>query len=224
MSNNVTNKITLCGFAVSNYYNKVKLSLLEKGVAFDEAFVLTSQKDEMLAESPMGKVPFLRTPQGAITESQVITEYIEEAWPEPALYPKDLFKRAQCRELIEHIELYLELPARRLYPEAFFGGKVSDETKKEVERDLGKGLKSLARVVRFAPFIGGDSFTHADCAAWVHLPLVGQATKKIYGRDFLDEFLPAAKPYLKTISERPHAQKVNADRKAGMEAFMAAKK
>ena len=28
--------ITLCGFAASNYYNKVKLALLEKGVAFEE--------------------------------------------------------------------------------------------------------------------------------------------------------------------------------------------
>lgn len=220
----MTQAITLCGFAVSNYYNKVKLSLLEKGIPFDEAFVMTSQKPDMLAESPMGKVPFLRTPQGTLSESQVITEYIEEAFPEPPLYPQDLFKRAQCRELIEHIELYLELPARRLYPEAFFGGKVSDETKADVAKDLEKGLKSLARVARFSPFIGGDTFTHADCAAWVHLPLVGQATKKIYGRDFLDEFLPAAKPYAKMIGERPHAQKVTADRKAGMEAFMAGKK
>jgi len=51
--------------------------------------------------------------------------------------------------------------------------------------------------------------------------LVSQATRKIYGRDFLDEFLPQAKPYIKLIGERPHAQKVNEDRKAGMEAFMA---
>lgn len=220
----MSTSITLCGFAVSNYYNKVKLSLLEKGVPFAEAMVATSQKEEMLAESPMGKVPFLRTPQGPITESQVITEYIEEAFPESPLYPRDLYQRARCRELIEHIELYLELPARRLYAEAFFGGKVSDETKAEAARELEKGLKSFARMVSFSPFIGGDAFTHADCAAWVHLPLVSQATKKIYGRDFLDEFLPTAKPYLKLISERPHAQKVNADRKAGMEAFMAAKK
>ena len=84
-----------------------------------------------------------------------------------------------------------------------------------------KGLKSLARLARFAPFIGGDSFTHADCAAWVHLPLVSQATRKIYGRDFLEEFLPQAKAYIKLVGERPHAQKVNEDRKAGMEAFMA---
>ena len=216
----MTTPITLCGFAVSNYYNKVKLSLLEKGVPFAEALVFTSQKEEMLAESPMGKVPFLRTSKGVLSESQVLTEFIEDTWPEPPLYPRDAFERAKCRELIEHIELHVELPARRLYAEAFFGGTVSEETKKEVATLLEKGLKSLARLARFSPYIGGDSFTHADCAAWVHLPLVSQATRKIYGRDFLDEFLPQAKPYIKLIGERPHAQKVNEDRKAGMEAFM----
>lgn len=217
----MTIPISLCGFAVSNYYNKVKLSLLEKGVSFTESTVYPSQSEEMLSESPMGKVPFLRTPKGVLSESQVLTEYIEDCWPQPPLYPGDTFARGRCRELIEHIELHLELPARRLYAEAFFGGKVSEETKKEVAPLLEKGLRSLGRLARFSPFIAGESFTHADCAAWVHLPLVSQATRKIYDRDFVEELLPQAKAYLKLIGERPHAQKVNEDRKAAMDAFMA---
>jgi hypothetical protein len=84
----LTTPITLCGFAVSNYYNKVKLSLLEKGVPFSEAVVYPSQSEEMLSESPMGKVPFLRTPKGVLSESQVLTEFIEDNWPEPPLYPQ----------------------------------------------------------------------------------------------------------------------------------------
>ena len=31
--------IKLCGFAASNYYNKIKLQLLEKGVVFEEELV-----------------------------------------------------------------------------------------------------------------------------------------------------------------------------------------
>lgn len=216
----MTTPITLCGFAVSNYYNKVKLSLLEKNVPFSEAVVFPSQSDDMLSESPMGKVPFLRTTRGVLSESQVLTEFIEESWPEPPLYPHDAFERARCRELIEHIELHLELPARRLYAEAFFGGAVSEETKKEVLPLLEKGLRSLVRLARFAPFIAGDRFTHADCAAWVHLPLVSQASRKIYQRDLVEELLPQAKAYLKLVGERPHALKVGEDRKAAMDAFM----
>lgn len=217
----MTTPITLCGFAVSNYYNKVKLSLLEKGVPFSEAVVYPSQSEEMLSESPMGKVPFLRTAKGVLSESQVLTEFIEDCWPEPPLYPRDLYARARCRELIEHVELHVELPARRLYKEAFFGGTVSDETKAEIAPLLEKGLRSFGRLARFAPFIGGEAFTHADCAAWVHLPLVSQCTRKIYGRDFLDEFLPQARAYLTAMGERPHARKVNDDRKAAMDAYMA---
>ncbi len=215
--------LKLCGFAVSNYYNKVKLALLEKGAAFEEELAYPSQQEAFLQDSPMGKVPFLRTGRGVLTESQVLTEYLEDVLPTPALYPRDAFERARCRELIEHIELHLELPARRLYPEAFFGGKVSEETRLEVEKLLQKGLNSLARLASFDPFIGGRDFTHADCAAWVHLPLLSQATRKIYGCDFLEQFLPAAKAYLKFVGDRPHAQKVNADRKAAMETFMASK-
>ena len=215
--------LKLCGFAVSNYYNKVKLSLLEKGIPFEDELVYPSQKEEFRKDSPMGKVPFLRTDRGVLTESQVLTEYIEDMYPEPALYPKDAFERARIRELIEHIELHVELPARRLYYEVFFGGSVSDETKKEVEQQLEKGVRSLTHLARFAPYIGGKDFTHADCAAFVHLPLVSMATKKAYGRDFLDEFLPIAKRYLKMIGERPHAQKVTADRKAAQDAYAATK-
>lgn len=213
--------LKLCGFSVSNYYNKVKLALLEKGVPFEEETVYTSQDETMRKDSPMGKVPFLRTDSGVLTESQALIEYIEDVYPEHPLYPAEAFARARCRELIEHIELHLELPARRLYGEAFFGGSASDETKKEVEKLLTKGLRSVAQLARFDPFIAGKDFSHADCAAWVHLPLVSQATKKIYGRDFVGELFPAAKPYLKLVSERPQAQKVNADRVTAFEAFQA---
>lgn len=215
--------LKLCGFAVSNYYNKVKLALLEKGIAFEEETIYPSQDEALKKDSPMGKVPFLRTPDGVLSESQVLIEYLEDIHPQPPLYPADPFGRAKCRELIEHIELHLELPARRLYPEAFFGGSVSDETKAEVEKLLGRGLKSLAHLARFTPFIAGAEFTHADCAAIVHLPLVAQATKMIYGRDLVDELLPAARAYLKEVGERPAVQRVNAERKTARDAFIAAK-
>lgn len=216
--------LTLCGFSVSNYYNKVKLALLEKGIEFAEEAHYPAQTEAMLKNSSMGKVPFLRTDHGNLTESHVLTEYIEDCFPAPALYPKDPFNRAQCRELIAHLELHLELPARRLYAEAFFGGKVADATKEEVELLLKRGINSLAQLVQFSPFIAGNQFTHADCAAFVHLPLVTQTTKRIFGRDMLGEAIPAAAEYLILVGRRPHAIKVSADRDAGMAAFLAGRK
>ena len=57
--------IVLCGFSLSNYYNKVKLALLEKGVPFTEETVMTRSQDEaVLTATPLGKIPFI-TPNTA---------------------------------------------------------------------------------------------------------------------------------------------------------------
>ncbi|MFP3185661.1 MAG: glutathione S-transferase N-terminal domain-containing protein, partial [Paraburkholderia sp.] len=56
--------IKLCGFALSNYYNKVKFVLLEHDIPFEESFVMTGQEESLLAHSPLGKVPFIQTGQG----------------------------------------------------------------------------------------------------------------------------------------------------------------
>ena len=207
--------LRLCGFHISNYFNKARIALLEKGVAHEiDAGRRPSQDEGFLALSPMGKVPFLELDGGVtISESQVICEYLEDAYPQKPLYPRDPLARAKVRELVTVLDLHVELVARRLYREAFFGGKVSDDAKQAVEKELGKGLRALARLAKFDPFIAGKDLTLADCSAFVHLPLVSLTTKIIYGRDFL-EALPQVKPYLKMLGERPAFARVNEDRKA----------
>lgn len=208
--------LTLCGFAASNYYNKVKLALLEKGVAFEEELAWVGETD--LAASPLGKVPYFKTDAGPISESTVMLEYVEAQYPTPTLLPADPFQAAKARELLRYIELHLELVARKLYAEAFFGGKVSDAVKEKAGQQLEKNVAAFAQLARFAPFIAGDRFTLADCAAAVHLPLVASATKIVYGRDFLAD-LPV-RDYIKMVNARPTMAQVNADRKANTEVMM----
>jgi glutathione S-transferase len=208
--------LTLCGFAASNYYNKVKLALLEKGVPFEEELAWVGQTDT--DASPLGKVPYLKTDEGTLCESTVMLEYIEAKYPQHPLLPADPFAAAKVRELLRYLELHLELVARNLYPEAFFGGKVSDSTKEKTGQQLEKNVAAFAKLTRFSPFIAGDTFTLADCAALVHLPLVGSATKIIYDRDYLAD-LPV-RAYLKHLGERPTVQRVGADRKANTELML----
>ncbi len=210
--------IKVCGFRISNYHNKVLIALLEKGIAYEEdATVHPSQKDDYVARSVMGKVPYLEVGGARLIESAVILEYLEDAYPQKPLLPKDPLARAKARELVTVIELHLELVVRRLYPSVFFGGTASDSIKQSVEKELVKGVRSLKALAKFSPFIAGAEFTVADCAAAVHLPLVSLSTKLAYGRDALEE-LPPMKPYLKMLGERPSVAKVNADRKAATEA------
>ena len=209
--------LTLCGFSASNYYNKVKLALLEKGLPFTEELAWVGQTDK--SATPLGKVPYLRTPQGPLCESAVIADYIEAAYPQPALLPADPYAAAKVRELITFLELHLELVARNLYPQAFFGGSVSEAAREKIGAQLTKNIAAFGQLAKFGPYVAGDTFGLADCAAIVHLPLVSSATKIIFGRDYLAD-LPV-REYLARMAERPHVQRVNADRKASTAEMLA---
>ncbi|WP_020484148.1 glutathione S-transferase family protein [Methylomonas sp. MK1] len=215
--------ITLYGVAISNYYNKVKFALMEKDIAFIEEFTAPSQNEELLQRSPLGKVPFIKTSEGYLSESQAILEYLEDAFPEHPLYPADAYERGKCREFIQHIELNVELIARRLYGEALFGNTASQETKDEVRAKLDTGLTGLAKLLKLSPYALGDSFSTADIVAWPHLQLVGFATQKIYGENLVTTHIPGIEAYIQLIESRPHAQIVGSDRAKALEAFFSSK-
>jgi glutathione S-transferase len=213
--------ITLCGFGVSNYYNKLKLILLEKGIPFEERLVYPWQRDTFRSCSPMGKIPFIETEHGALSESQAIVEYLEERYAQLPLYPTEMFQRAKCRELIQHLELNSEWVARRLYKESFFGGEVSEETRREANERLAVGLDSVKRLSSFAPYILGASFSAADCVAYMHFFMIGQTTRKIYGADMLERFFPDIAEYIALMNSRPHVRRVMVDRESALAAFVA---
>ena len=211
--------IKLGGFSASNYYNKVKLALLEKAIPFEELLQWPGGDAAVRANSPLGKIPFLLTAQGALCESQVICDWLEASFPVPALMPTDPFEAAKVRELIVFLELHLELVARRLYPQAFFGRAVPAEVQTATRKELERNIKAFSQLAKFSPFLAGSTFTLADCAAIVHLPLLSMVGKAIWGEDPL-EGLPV-KGYLQMVAERPTVVRVQADRKAGQEAFAA---
>jgi glutathione S-transferase len=214
--------ITLCGFGVSNYYNKVKMVLLEKGIDFTEERVMTKSTDEaVLSCTPLGKIPFIRTEHGALCESQVINDYLDAMSPTAALTPADPWAAAKVRELVTFIDLHLELVARELYAQAFFGGTVDEATRERVRKLLTKHIAGFKRLAKFSPYVAGEHFTQADCAAYVNLPLVGMASKAVYGEDLLAAAGIDWKAYTKLIGQRPSAQRIAADRKADTERMAA---
>ena len=210
--------LTLCGFAASNYYNKVKLALLEKEVPFEEKLVWVDRSPALMEKSILGKIPYFEIGDQVLFESQTMVEYLEDAYPQKPLMPVDPVARAEVRQLIIFMELHLELVARELYGEAFFGGKVSDETKVRVEKLLKRNTAAFGKLAKFSPFVAGSTFTLADCVALAHLPLVGQATKAIYGVDMLADY--PIRDYAKKLGERATVQKVDADRRTNRELMM----
>ena len=212
--------LKLYGFSVSNYYNMVKLALLEKGLPFEEVPFYGAQTPDVLAISPRGKVPVLKTEQGFINETSVILEYIEQTQPGKALLPSDPFERAQVLALCREIELYIELPGRACYAEAFFGISVPDAIKEKTKADLLLGFASLGRHGKFSPYVAGDSLSLADLYFLYSVSLACQVGRKVFDIDLLTD-MPAAKGLMERLEQNPNVQRIAADREAAMPGFLA---
>ena len=106
---------------LSLFARKVEIALLEKGRPFERVMVPFSQtkgydpKDpEVLAANPKGQVPVLVDGKVTVFDSTVIFEYLEDAYPKPALYPRDPAERARCRLLDLFADEIMLVPIRSL--------------------------------------------------------------------------------------------------------------
>jgi glutathione S-transferase len=212
--------LRLHGFAVSNYYNMVHLALLEKGLAFDAVTAYASQDADFLAISPRGKVPVLQTEQGYLSETGAILDYLEELGEGRPLLPAEPFARAQVRALAREIELYIELPARSCYAEAFFRTPVDAAIRDKARGELQAGIAALRRHGRFAPYVAGERFSLADLYFLYSIDLAEVVAQRVLGFDLLADF-PAARALLDRLQQNPHVQMIAAQKEAGMADFMA---
>ena len=161
----------------------------------------------------MGKVPCIETDQGFLSETNVIFDYLDEIGDGPSLLPGTAYNKAKVRELIKEIELYIELPARTCFAEAFFKGSVSDETKQTARANLIKGVACLKRNGKFAPYVAGDTFTYADIMFMYSVNLARACGKRVLDIDITEDF-PEAKSLLQLLADRESAKQIAADQKA----------
>jgi glutathione S-transferase len=141
---------------LSLFARKAEIALLEKGRPFDRVMVPFSQTKgynpkhaEVLAANPKGQVPVLVDGDLAVFDSTVIFEYLEDAYPEPALYPPDAAGRARCRLLDLYADEIMLLPIRALMhrntpgerdPERW---KANEARAKEAEAELDRHFADL---------------------------------------------------------------------------------
>ncbi|MFT4560930.1 MAG: glutathione S-transferase [Gammaproteobacteria bacterium] len=213
--------IKLHGIPVSNYYNMVKLAMLEKGIDFEEVADPASQDESYKKKSPMGKMPFIETKDGCLSETSVILDYLEATNPSKPLYPADPFKKAKVQEIMRVVEHYIELAGRRHFGHVFFKGPKSDAAVEEVRPVIENGLSALKQLCSFDPYFCGESFGYADIVAHNSFGYSGMATQAIYGWDIVAA-VPGLGDSLAKTAARETTKKVDADLAAAMQAFMAA--
>lgn len=158
--------------------------------------------------------------QGFVNETSVILEYLEQSQKGTPLLPGDPFERSRVLALAKEIELYIELPGRACYPEAFFGMTVPEAIKDKTKAELLLGFASLGRHAKFAPYVAGDSLSIADLYFLYSVPLACAVGQKLFGIDLLAE-IPAAKALLERLEQNPHVQRIAADKDAAMPGFLA---
>ena len=202
--------VKLHGINLSNYYCILKAILIEKGMEFEEVTVSPNQDPDFLAQSPMGKVPCLQTEQGFLTETGVIIDYLDALGHGPGFYPADAFAKAKVQELMRHIELYIELPARRLYGEVFFNRPASDAEKEAVHKLLKRGFTSLGTLASFDPWLLGEEITYADFYFRFTVNLATVVCKKALGWDAYNE-VPNVRELIERINGRESIKRVVAD-------------
>lgn len=89
-------------FATSPYARKVRIALDYKGVACDyaERCYSLDRKQDLRSAAERAEVPVLILDDGrAIADSTIISEYLEQVYPHPPLYPRDAYERARMRTI-----------------------------------------------------------------------------------------------------------------------------
>lgn len=200
--------ITLIDIPVSPYAQKVKLALLEKGLAFEAKWVdLTLPSPELHAMNPRGEVPALRDGEVVVCDSQVILAYLEDAYPEPALLPASARERARVRELEKLCDVAYE-PVVWGVAELTWFQRAADPLKESMlERAAGQIASLNARLemqLETREWLNGERFGFGDIVAY---PPVNAAASQGYAP------APGSRldGWLRTMRQRPSTQRVKQD-------------
>ncbi|MCP4327417.1 MAG: maleylacetoacetate isomerase [Alphaproteobacteria bacterium] len=159
-------------FYFSSASFRVRIALRLKGLEDDPIFVNLRDGDQFepgyLPLNPQQQVPTLDDGGVVITQSLAILEYLEEAYPEPALLPATPDERARVRSLALAIACDIH-PLNNLRVLKYLTGEMGHD---ETERDqwyhhwIALGLSGVERILTLTAgtgrFCHGDSPTMAD--------------------------------------------------------------
>jgi glutathione S-transferase len=164
---------------VSLFSRKVEIALSEKGLAFERIEVAFSQTrgyspkhPDVLALNPKGQVPVLVDGDLSLYDSTVILEYLEDAYPEPALYPRSPRDRARCRLLDLFADEVMLAPLRflmhRTEPKPDDPGRweAKEMKAREAEPGIAGHFAELDRELQGRDYLCG-AFSAADIAVFM---------------------------------------------------------
>lgn len=159
--NNSRAGLTIVSDPVSAASHRVRLLVAEKIV---EAEMVSVPFNEILPEdvlelNPSGRIPTLLDRDLVLFDERVISEYLDERFPHPALMPIDPMTRAKLRLLIYRIESEWYTRINDLESDA-----VSANKKKTAVKELKESISLFSPLFKQADFLMSDSMSLLDCA------------------------------------------------------------
>lgn len=163
--------IRLHGFPISNYYNRIKMALRVKGLAFEEVRAAPRVTGDYIKMNPLGVIPTLEIDGLFFAETHPTLEYLDEKYPETTrLMPADMSDRHRVRQLVNYIDIHIDKPIRLLRDFHNAGNETSETLKALVLKEVRQAAASINAVARYSPYIAGNEITLADCAAYCTIP------------------------------------------------------
>jgi glutathione S-transferase len=159
-------KIKLITSTLSPYGQRVEIVLIEKNIPYEKQEIdLANKPDFLVKDSPISKVPLLYVDDKPLFESIAICEYLEEAFTQNPLHPKDPYIRAWHRGWMEFSNGILASTFGLIFAQ---DQQSFDLKKAEI---VGK-LKILDANLKFNPYFDGDQYSMVDiCLASAFKPL-----------------------------------------------------
>ncbi len=155
---------------LSPYAFTVFVGLHEKQIPFEIAAIDLGQQGQFetsfVEKSLTAKVPVLEHNDFALSESSAILEYLEELYPDTAIYPKDIQARARARQIqawlrSDLVALRTERPTDVIFIQPK-STPLSEEGKKAAEKLFFVAEKLLASDAEF--LFGSWSIVDAELA------------------------------------------------------------
>jgi len=168
-------KLALIGDDASPYVNRVLLAARLKGIALERPPVPggNPRSAEYHRVNPLGKVPGLLVDGEMLPESEVICEFLEDAFPDPPLLPAGARQRATSRLVARVVDQYLSPYFRLMLPQLDPARRDADAVA-EFATVYNKAFDSLAFYMGPGPFCVAGQPTLGDCALGPYIVLLRQ--------------------------------------------------
>ncbi len=202
---------------LSPYARKVRIVLAEKRLPFEmRVEKVWERRPEYLELNPANKVPTLIEENGlVIPDSNVICEYLEEAYPDTPLMGHTLAERVEVRRLVAWFdgtfaeEVTVNLVGEKFMKRLLGRGNPDAGALRAGYTNLRQNMGYIGYLAETRKWLAGSELSLADFAAAAHLSALDFAS------DVDWSVSPATKEWYARVKSRPSFRAILADRVPG---------